>query len=105
MNNLGSLDEQIVDIECEIELLEVNLWALKLKKEVIIIDEDGSQECNNAPPPKKPRSEIRVGKQKSWRSEDEMDAAITDVFEDMNTSQQANVVDIDSVVDEQQQVE
>ena len=100
MKNLGDLNEQIVDVECEIELVEVNLRVLKLKKEVIIVDEDSDIECIDELASKKPRLEIRVGKVKSWRSNDEMDAVITDVFQDMNTSQQANVVDINSVVDE-----
>ena len=102
MKNLGDLDEQIVDVESEIVLVEVNLRALKSKKEVIMVVEDSD---NDEPASKKPRSAIRVGKVKSWRSNDEMDAVITDVFQDMNTSQQANVGDINSVVDEQAQLE
>ena len=102
VKNLGDLDEQIKDVEFEIELVDVKLRALKLKKEVIVVDEDSD---NDEPVSKKPRSEIRVGKVKSWRSNDEMDAVITDVFQDMNTSQQANVGDINSVVDEQAQLE
>ena len=105
MNNLGALDEQIVDVESEIDLVEINLRALQSKKETIIIDDDSDSEYIDTPPSKKPCSEIRVGKQKTWTSEVEMDVVIGDVFKDMNTSQHANVADINYVVDEQQQLE
>ena len=41
---LIQLDEKMVDIKCPIDLVEVNLWALKLKKETITLDNDSDNE-------------------------------------------------------------
>ena len=102
IKNIASLDEQMVDVDCSLDIALVNLRAVKLNREIITIDEDSDDE-REAPQSKKPRSEKRTNL--SSRSADEISLAISDVFGENDTSQHADVITINSIVEEQKELE
>ena len=44
IKNIASLDEQMVDVDCSLDIAPVNLRAVKLNRDIITIDEDSDDE-------------------------------------------------------------
>ena len=103
IKNIASLDEQMVDVDCLLDIALVNLRAVKLNREIITIDED-SDDKREASQSEKSWSEKRINCISS-RSADEISLAIRDVFGENDTSQHVDVNEINFIVEEQKELE